>query len=100
MKTKYYGNSEYKSNKEITQKIRAESIEKTKDENLNEWYATYYDAEFFINCTDPEYLLSFYKKRKHYEVRFNSWFKDVDLDNNVHLDIGFSTGKSLFWLGQ
>lgn len=97
----YFGNGNYRLNKEITKKIRKETIDKTESDKLNEWYSTYYDAEFFIECTGTKYLSDFYNKKFNiYGTRFNNWFNSHNLENNIHLDIGFSTGKTLYWLSK
>jgi len=97
----YFGNGEYRLNKDITKKIRKETIDKTESNKLNEWYSTYYDAEFFMECTGTKYLLDFYNRNFNtYGSRFNNWFDSYNLENNVHLDIGFSTGKTLYWLSK
>lgn len=99
-RNEYHGLGDYKPNAEISSDLRRDTINKTPDDALNDWYATYYDAEFFMKCDGPEYLRNYYGTKNRYRVRFDSWFRDFDLDGNIHLDLGFSTGKSLFWLSQ
>lgn len=97
---KYYGKGTYLQNSEISKKTKKETINLTKDEHLNEWYATYYDGQFFIDCNSEDYLTNFYSKRPKYKERFDKWFKGLNLDGNLHLDYGFSTGKTLYWLSN
>tara|TARA_B100000212_G_C27306933_1_gene504045 strand:+ start:126 stop:803 length:678 start_codon:yes stop_codon:yes gene_type:complete len=97
---KYHGKGEYQPNSKISSDLRRQTIDDTPDEQLNDWYATYYDAEFFMKCDGPEYLRNYYATKNFYRYRFDSWFEEFELDGNIHLDLGFSTGKSLFWLSQ
>lgn len=97
---KYFGLGKYRKNIEISSKLRKETIDKTESNKLNEWYSTYYDAEFFMECTGIDYLIDFYNTQKHYQSRFTTWFNDIDLSDNIHLDIGFSTGKTLYWMSK
>lgn len=96
----YHGKGEYLTNDKINSGLRKSTIESTPEEKLNEWYATYYDAEFFMKCDGPDYLVQYYHLRSKYESRFRGWFDGIHLDGNTHLDLGFSTGKSLYWLSQ
>lgn len=96
----YHGKGEYLTNNKINSDLRRSTIESTPDEKLNEWYATYYDAEFFMKCDGSDYLVQYYHLKTKYEARFKGWFHDIQLDGNTHLDLGFSTGKSLYWLSQ
>lgn len=100
MSNKYYGNGKFLKNRDISQEDRRCSIDEMKHDSLDKWYATYYDAEFCMNCDGPEYLKNFYLSRKRYAQRFNSWFNKLNLDGNVHLDIGFASGKTIYWLAQ
>jgi len=97
---KYYGKGLYTPNSEISENTKKETIKLTKDEHLNEWYSTYYDGQFFVDCDGEDYLVNFYSKRNKYKQRFDMWFKDLKLDGNLHLDYGFSTGKTLYWLSK
>jgi len=97
-KTTYYGKGEYTPNAKISNDLRKKTISTTKNEDLDMWYATYYDSEFFIKCDGEEYLTNFYSKKNRYKSRFDEWFKDLNFNGNTHLDYGFSTGKSLYWL--
>lgn len=100
MSGKYYGIGKYHSNKELTAEEKKEAIVELKDSALSDWYATYYDAEFCVKCDSPGYLVDFYNSRVSYKKRFEGWFKEENLSGNKHLDIGFASGKTIYWLSK
>lgn len=65
--------------------------------DLQKWYKLNYDPGWYENCDSCEYLLDFYRRRKRYEVRLRRQFEGIEL-SGLGLDLGFATGKALFWL--